>query len=199
MEITPIGNKSATRRKSTLRAVHIDMTPMVDLAFLLLTFFVLTATFQKHKGLDFVFPKETEENTPVKNGVTFLLTGNGRIFYYTGELGDEPRLKETSFAAINGVSALLRELDKKSIERKAQLNEERFKSRMGDSLYRKKLSGIRGASGALTVLIKTDKEARYGNVMNLLDELKTLNMTKFFNVAISSRELQLLQEARAIN
>ncbi|MFM7079991.1 MAG: ExbD/TolR family protein, partial [Bacteroidota bacterium] len=51
------GGKKDGKVKQKKSTTHIDMTPMVDLAFLLLTFFMLTTTFSK--------PKTMEVNMPV--------------------------------------------------------------------------------------------------------------------------------------
>src|SRR5438477_12702382 len=78
------GGKKRAKKQST----HIDMTPMVELAFLLLTFFVLTATFSKPKSMELTFPAPPPPDQPpveVKKGITFLLTGNDKIFYYEGQ------------------------------------------------------------------------------------------------------------------
>ena len=99
------GGKKRAKKLST----NVDMTPMVDLAFLLLTFFVLTSTFSKPKSMELSLPAEPPPGSPpppeVKNGVTFLLTKDDRIFYYVGqfykagnEKGAPPTdLKETDF------------------------------------------------------------------------------------------------------
>ena len=74
------GGKKRAKKQST----RVDMTPMVDLAFLLLTFFVLTSTFSKPKSMELSLPAEpppNEKPQEVKNGVTFLLTKDDRIFY----------------------------------------------------------------------------------------------------------------------
>ena len=59
------------------QSTHIDMTPMVDLAFLLLTFFMMTTTFGKPKTMEINMPiKETQEPTEVNNAITVLLMLN---------------------------------------------------------------------------------------------------------------------------
>src|SRR4051812_42330045 len=98
------GGKKRAKKQST----RVDMTPMVDLAFLLLTFFVLTATFSKPKSMELTFPAPPPPDQPpveIKNGVTFLLTKDDRIFYYEGQFrqadddkGKKTQLSELSFA-----------------------------------------------------------------------------------------------------
>src|SRR3982751_5447933 len=84
------GGKKRAKKAST----RIDMTPMVDLAFLLLTFFVLTSTFNKAKTMEINFPakpKKEDDRIKVNNALTFILTKEGKdekedgIYYYYGE------------------------------------------------------------------------------------------------------------------
>ena len=73
------GGKKRAKKQST----RVDMTPMVDLAFLLLTFFVLTSTFSKPKSMELSLPAppdKPQDMPPVKNGVTYILTKDNRIF-----------------------------------------------------------------------------------------------------------------------
>ena len=82
------GKHSKVRAKKS--STHIDMTPMVDLAFLLLTFFILTTTFSKPKTMDITMPvKDKVEDkdrskVPASQTMSVLLTENNRIIWYMG-------------------------------------------------------------------------------------------------------------------
>lgn len=82
------GDSGKGKKRPKKSSTHVDMTPMVDLAFLLLTFFVLTSTFSKPKVMSLVYPAkdvpESTEKPVVKNAITFLITKD-RVFYYKGE------------------------------------------------------------------------------------------------------------------
>ncbi|RYF88381.1 MAG: biopolymer transporter ExbD, partial [Chitinophagaceae bacterium] len=77
------GGKVRAKKQST----KIDMTPMVDLAFLLLTFFMLTTTFSKPQTMEIVMPEKKEnkeiEDTKVKlsDAMTIVLGENNKIYY----------------------------------------------------------------------------------------------------------------------
>ena len=98
-------HKKVRAKKSS---THIDMTPMVDLAFLLLTFFILTTTFSKPKTMDITMPVKDkildEERTkvPASQTLSLLLTENDRIIWYIGE--DDPAKPE--FARLYNVTVL---------------------------------------------------------------------------------------------
>src|ERR1700741_1522408 len=87
------GGKKRAKKQST----KVDMTPMVDLAFLLLTFFVLTSTFSKPKTMEINFPadpKDKTQITKVNNALTFLMTKDNGIYYYAGEFYPEGNAKK---------------------------------------------------------------------------------------------------------
>src|ERR1044071_6498834 len=88
------GDKKHKKIRAKKSSTHIDMTPMVDLAFLLLTFFILTTTFSKPKTMEInmpVKPDKPEEQQKIKDSLalTILLTENNKVVWYKG-IGDDP-------------------------------------------------------------------------------------------------------------
>ena len=81
------GGGKHEKKRAKKSSTRIDMTPMVDLAFLLLTFFVLTSTFSKPKTMEINFPADKPEDQKdqlVNNALTFIMTEDDKIFYYYG-------------------------------------------------------------------------------------------------------------------
>jgi biopolymer transport protein ExbD len=195
------GGKKRAKKQST----RVDMTPMVDLAFLLLTFFVLTSTFSKPKSMELSLPAEPPPGSPpppeVKNGVTFLLTKENKIFYYVGqfysagnEKGMPPTdLKETNFSS-EGLHKLLMEQNKWAVEEIKGLAEKNKSKQLADTTFKRLAVEATADTRAITVLIKTDDQATYGNAIDMLDELKICNVGKrVLGVEMSAPEYALLQ------
>ncbi len=108
------GGKHAKKGRGARGNPRIDMTPMVDLAFLLLTFFVLTSNLNKAKTMEMTVPKKAntkEDNVKInyKLANTILLDGNknGIIYYYPGMLGDTTQLYELSLDPKKGVRKMI--------------------------------------------------------------------------------------------
>ncbi|MFN5845914.1 MAG: ExbD/TolR family protein, partial [Flavobacteriia bacterium] len=83
------GHDKKGKKRAKKSSTRVDMTPMVDLAFLLLTFFVLTSTFSKPKVMSLVYPAKPDPNEKIEpqkinNAITFLLSED-KIFYYSGQ------------------------------------------------------------------------------------------------------------------
>src|SRR5689334_4099799 len=95
-------------KKAKKLSTRVDMTPMVDLGFLLITFFIFTATMSTPTTMDLNMPKETdkkEEQTEIKQSgaLTIMLGKNDQVYYYEGELKPENAsqiFKKTTFAGI---------------------------------------------------------------------------------------------------
>src|SRR5438477_4206814 len=107
------GDKKHKKIRAKKASTHIDMTPMVDLAFLLLTFFILTTTFSKPKTMEInmpVKPEKEEERQKIKDSLalTILLTQNNKVVWYRG-IGDDPnKPPETHLAdfSLNGPNSI---------------------------------------------------------------------------------------------
>ncbi len=91
------GRKGFCTNRSTHRSTRIDLTPMVDLGFLLINFFVFTTSLSEVKAMDILEPLDKGE-MPVKQSgaMTFILSDHHRIFYYAGEF-EKTKIRETSF------------------------------------------------------------------------------------------------------
>jgi biopolymer transport protein ExbD len=196
------GGKKRAKKQST----RVDMTPMVDLAFLLLTFFVLTSTFSKPKSMELSLPAEPPIGSPppppVKNGVTYILTKDNRIFYYAGEFylpgndkGMPPTvLKETNFSS-EGLHKLLMEQNRWANEEIDKLKAQNKAKTLADTTFKRMAVDVTGDKLAITALVKTDDQATYRNAIDMMDELKICNVGKrVLGVEMMAAEYALLQE-----
>ena len=199
------GGKKGKHQKKRAKKVstHIDMTPMVDLAFLLLTFFMLTTTFSKPKTLEINMPAKVDDPTkqpPVNNVVTLLIKGDekkgDKIFWYYNALKEDTKFESTSLSA-DGLRKLL--LDKnvyavgelKKVEDK--LKAENLHKDTLQARYKRARADIYSTSKALTVLLKSDDNSKYKTVVDILDELKITDVGRFAIVDMDSLEVEILK------
>jgi biopolymer transport protein ExbD len=135
--------------------VRIDMTPLVDVAFLLLTFFMLTTQFKPPEEVTVELPSSNSEfKLPESDVMTITLVKDGRIF-----LGlDSQRLRGRLFGKENELKASI----------------EVPKDRLGDMLIQ-----ARTANPKLRTVIKGDKEAEYGLAEDVMNILQKTKITRF--------------------
>jgi biopolymer transport protein ExbD len=198
------GDHGKGKKRAKKSSTRVDMTPMVDLAFLLLTFFVLTSTFSKPKVMSLVYPAKVDKpvDNPVRinNAITFLLTED-EIFYYTGQYYSKAnpgpngptKLLETDFGP-KGVRKLLADGNSYVLEGKEKLKVKLDKKQLADTTYLSMLSKLKQNKEALKVLIKTDDKATCKNFIDLIDELKIAEIGVIAPVDILSSELELLKQ-----
>lgn len=197
------GQEKGGKKRPKRGVPSIDMTPMVDLGFLLLTFFVMTSTFSKPKVMSLVYPAKPEggpkQEQEINNAVTFLLSDD-RIFYYQDAFYPEgndkgkpaTQLEETDFSP-QGVRKLLTNLNRFVLDKKAIYDRQFKAGEIADTTHTRLVRAAKGDNAALKVLIKTDDEATCKNFIDLIDELKIADIGVIAPVDINAAELELVR------
>jgi biopolymer transport protein ExbD len=137
--------------RSKKQVPHVDLTPMVDLAFLLITFFMLVTTFNKPNVMDLGLPAKPDINDPkpkpteidLSNSISLIIGKDNRIFYHQLDQAglNDQTLQETSFDR-DGITKVI----------------EQAKARAKDKTL-------------FTVIIKPTDDAVYKNFVDMLDEM----------------------------
>jgi len=198
------GGNDGGKKRAKKQSTRVDMTPLVDLAFLLLTFFVLTSTFSKPKVLRMIFPEKLDQDNPqlkrpeVKDGLTILLTGDDKIYYYTCSLKAETEIIPTDFTK-NGLRKVLIEKNAPLIKILKNLEMELAKANETDTATTNRIqreSKQAQQESKLIVLLKHDNEATYENVIDVIDEFLITQIAKYFVVEenLAEMETELLKK-----
>src|SRR5215212_8182635 len=109
----PTEKAGKSTRKSKKLSTRVDLTPMVDLGFLLITFFIFTTTMSEPNIMKLYMPG-VGDPTPIGEGkvLTILLGNNNRVYAYEGALEkalQENRLISTNYDETNGIGSLIRQ------------------------------------------------------------------------------------------
>jgi hypothetical protein len=156
--------------RSKKMSTRVDLTPMVDLAFLLISFFMLTTTMNKPKAMELNMPKKTEiEDEKQDVGecqvMNVLLDTLDQVWYYDGL--QVAGLKKTTFAGDDGIrKAILKRVKRVPQEcphGKKWVDSNNDKVKQPEEI-------VMGPRDAI-VLIKMLKGARYKNMIDILDEM----------------------------
>ena len=173
LENKPAANTNSGRVRSTKKAIRVDLTAMVDLAFLLITFFILTTTLQRPNTMDLVMPDPGPDGgVPESRTMTVLLGSDDKVEWYIGIPG-----KPITAPAVDGFG-------KNGIRRALLEQSERIKREQGKDMV---------------VLIKPSDKSNYANVVNLMDELNITNNERRAIVDITPAEISLLKRDNIYN
>jgi len=84
------------------QSIRVDLTPMVDLGFLLITFFILTTTMQSNTVMKLIIPKDSTDSTelPGSTTLTIILERNDSIGYYDGQ---SKKIKYDGFGVMRNI------------------------------------------------------------------------------------------------
>ena len=203
--------KAGGKKKAKKHAPHIDMTPMVDLMCLLITFFMLTTAFSKAKIMEINLPEKIKDQNvePPKisasRTLNIVLGPNNKLYYYPGSVKPEdfnslPPLQETDYSA-TGIRTLLlernRALFKKIDDFKNQVVTGKIV--MVQDSVQKSISKLKSDddTGPI-VLIKAYKKATYGNFVDILDEMNICGIARYTFVDIAWYEEKMVETAAGI-
>ena len=147
------GGKVRSKKQNS----KVDLTAMVDLAFLLITFFMLTTSLSKPQSMDLSLPNKEPDDKPVEDTkvdenrtMTVMLGGDNKMVYYMGLLAT-PKVGPKDIAY--GKDGIRRELLKQ------KKNVLAYSAAQG-----KPKNGI-------IVIIKPTKKSNYRNLVDILDEM----------------------------
>jgi biopolymer transport protein ExbD len=172
------GGKKGGKVRSKKQGGRVDLTAMVDLAFLLITFFMLTTSLNKPNAMDVTVPDKNEEDLEDRLEVaddrttTILLAGNNKIVWYSGLFDNPIEGPETVDYGAEGIrKVLLRKL----VE---------VPQRTGDDLI---------------VVIRPSDDATHKNLVDILDEMKIVDAQKYSLGTILDIESEFLKQQNLLS
>ncbi|OVE60784.1 biopolymer transporter ExbD [Chryseobacterium mucoviscidosis] len=159
--------------KQRKKLIRVDMTPMVDLGFLLITFFMFTTNFTKPNVMDLGLPAK-DPHPPIindvvidqKNQITFILGKDNRVFYHQSnkEELNKNNLKETNFSGIN-ITKIISEAYNKAPNK-----------------------------GKFTIIVEPTDDANYKNFVDVLDNIAISKKERYGVTDIKPWEKKVYEE-----
>ena len=197
------GHKGKGKKKAKKHGTHIDMTPMVDLACLLLTFFMLTTAFNKPKVMAIILPEKPKENEKPpeldkSRALNILLVEHDKILWYNG-LADPnkilPTLSQTDFTK-EGVRKLLLQRNKELYGKISKLNKDVVEGKIKiprDTLEARIKRMQKDDRFGPIVLIKAADSVKYRNLVDIMDEMVIANVARYTLVDINQVEKMMVK------
>ena len=156
-------------KKAKKLSTRVDLTPMVDLGFLLITFFIFTTTMSQPTAMNLPLPddsaKPEEQNKAKESGALTLMIGkNSAVYYYEGQLAVDASQN-------NFKSSTMKQIRDVIINKKRSVAEEKD----------------------FVVVIKPNEDATYKDLIDILDEMLINEVKRYALVDISDVENQLIK------
>ncbi len=197
------GKHKGGKKRGKKMSTRVDFTPMVDLGFLLITFFMLTTSMNKPKTMELNMPvkddipKEEENKVKASQAITLLLTKDDKVVYYfinaqTGE-PETPQITDYSKGGIR--ATLLRENKSRNpyVDSIAIYKEQLNIGNINEATYRANTNRIKAWKDGLIVVIKATDHSNYKNMIDILDEMLICNIGRYAIVDITDVELDMLK------
>ena len=199
-EINTEGKGGKHKGKSKKISTRVDLTPMVDLAFLLITFFMLTTSMLKPQTMELAMPSKdkSKDPPPIKNSlaVTVILGKNDKIIYYIGALKDskgiEAKIETTDFGP-NGIRKMLLDRNRAIIVKVDELRKQNADRKISDDTLKVRINREKSVKTAPMVLIKATDDSSYKNLVDILDEMMICNIGKYAIIDITPEDLDKIK------
>jgi biopolymer transport protein ExbD len=164
----PIG-----KSKTKLHSVKVDMTPMVDLGFLLITFFIFTSTMAEPTVTKLTMPAQEGTHLVQSKKLLTLLLDKQKVVVYPGEWNAAKannQVRESTYHLENGVGNTIRE-------------KQQFLAKTGEE-------------DDLMIAIKPTASASYQDVLNALDEMKINGVKRYGIMKITEEETAYMKAVK---
>lgn len=193
--------KKGKKPKQKKHGTRVDLTPMVDLGFLLITFFMLTTSMLKPQTMEISVPskdkvqEEDQNKVKASQAITILLGKENKLFYYFGteEDGVDPELIETDYSS-EGIRKMLIQKNYDVMKQVEELKADKANKKVSEEDYTKKLSEYKASKTAPIILIKASDESNYKNLVDVLDEMQICNIGRYAIVDITPYDLGLIDK-----
>lgn len=175
--------------------LRVDMTPMVDLAFLLLTFFVLTSELKKETAITTRFPS-SESTMLVKDPISVLIGKDSKkIFWYRGKFDPSMHLNAVGTEK-NGLFKVLSQGNGFVYNQVQVIDRQHNLGLLNDKIWSNKRAGFLKMNSVPFVIIKWGEGANYGSVVDALDDLNRSHNCNYAVVPISNEEQAVLDKQK---
>lgn len=173
-----INNQPEKQKQQTVcnkKSTRVDLTPMVDLGFILITFFVFTAALNESKAMNLLLPND---NNPAINddicescALTFILSKNNIVHYYEGS-EKNASYKMTDYSS-NGIRQNI-------IDKRKWVIQKRGKDE-------------------LIIIVKPGKESSFKNLVDVVDECNITVVKRYYLAEPSAGENKMIAQIAASN
>lgn len=168
-----VADKGGKRRRKIL-STKVDLTPMVDLGFLLITFFIFTTKMHESKKMELFLPKDgPPTHSGESSSLTALLLPGDKVFYYHGNLDkamEKGSYGITNYSVKDGIGKVIRE---------KQAHMDIFK---------------KGFRKELMLMVKPTNESNCRNVVDILDEVVINGLSHYALMDITDEELKIIAD-----
>ena len=196
------------KRRPKKHGSRIDMTPMVDLMCLLITFFMLTTAFSKAKVMVITMPEkdnqDQQKDQPQISAfrtLNIILSEGNKVYYYIGMADPKkpplPKLVKTNFSK-DGIRKILLDKNRDLFTKIAEYRDKRLTGKIvvADTTLDSEIKKMkRDDKKGPIVLIKADETAKYKDIVNIIDEMAICNIASYAIVDLNAVEKDMLKTA----